>query len=36
MFDEKELYFAICGVDILDFSLLKKTVVYDDGYDEEN
>ncbi len=36
MFNEQELQYAICGVSNLDFEQLRKTTVYDDGYDEES
>lgn len=35
MFDEKDLYFAVCGTDVLDFHELKKTTIYDEGYSED-
>lgn len=36
MFDENDLYYAVCGSDVLDFKELKKTTIYDEGYTEES
>lgn len=36
MFTANNLFLAICGSDELDFNELKKTTLYEDGYESDS